>query len=99
MRVTVRDAPPRVSHPFRTIRTVTDTPVPAPPKPRPPTAAETTEVVERLRAELPAGLEPTGEPLGWTCERGCGGRLALSEIRQATAAVDLLLDAARSHRC
>ncbi len=50
-------------------------------------------------ADTVAALEPTGEPLGWTCERGCGGRLALSEIRQATAAVDLLLDAARSHRC
>lgn len=56
------------------------------------------EVVERLRAELPAGLTPLGEPLGWTCSK-CGGRFSLSEIRQAAAAVDLLLDAARSHRC
>lgn len=55
-------------------------------------------VVERLRAELPAGLTPLGEPLGWTCDR-CGGRFSLTEIRQATAAVDLLLDAAASHRC
>lgn len=58
-------------------------------------------MVERLRAELPAGLTPLGEPLaplGWTCDR-CGGRFSLSEIRQAAAAVDLLLDAARSHRC
>ena len=74
-----------------------ETPVPIPPQPRPPTAAETAEVVERLRAELPAGLEPT-EKLGWECGR-CGGRFALTEIRQATAAVDLLLDAASSHRC
>ncbi len=78
---------------------VPDRPVPLPPKPRPPTAAEMVEVVERLRAELPAGLmTPLGEPLSWTCER-CGGRFSLSEIRQAAAAVDLLLDAARSHRC
>lgn len=75
-----------------------ETPVPIPPQPRPPTAAEMVEVVERLWVELPAGLEPTGEPLGWECS-ACGGRFALSEIRQATAAVDLLLDAASSHRC
>ncbi len=56
------------------------------------------EVVARLQAELPTGLEPTGEPLGWTCDR-CHGRFSLKEIRQAKAAVDLLLDAARSHRC
>ncbi len=56
------------------------------------------EVVERLRAELPAGVEPTGEPLGWQCSK-CGGRFSLTEIRQATTAVDLLLDAASSHRC
>ncbi len=55
-------------------------------------------MVERLRAELPAGVEPLGEPLGWTCSK-CGGRFSLSEIKQAAAAVDLLLDAARSHRC
>ena len=75
-----------------------DAPVPLPPQPRPPTAAEMVEVVERLRAELPAGVEPLGEPLGWQCSK-CGGRFSLSEIRQATAAVNLLLDAARSHRC
>lgn len=55
-------------------------------------------MVERLRAELPAGVEPTGEPLGWQCSK-CGGRFSLTEIRQATTAVDLLLDAASSHRC
>ena len=55
-------------------------------------------MVERLRAELPAGLTPLGDRLGWTCDR-CGGRFSLTEIRQAAAAVDLLLDAARSHRC
>lgn len=55
-------------------------------------------MVERLRSGLPAGLEPTGEPLGWECSR-CRGRFALSEIRQVTRAVDLLLDAAASHRC
>lgn len=55
-------------------------------------------MVERLRAELPTGFEPTGEPLAWT-HAACGGKFALTEIRQATAAVDLLLDAARSHRC
>lgn len=75
-----------------------DAPVPVPPQPRPPTAAETVAVVERLRAELPAGLTPLGEPLGWTCDR-CGGRFALPEIRQVAGAVDLLLDAAASHRC
>ncbi len=55
-------------------------------------------MVERLRAELPAGITPTGEPLGWTCDR-CAGRFSLTEIRQATTAVDLLLDTASSHRC
>ena len=55
-------------------------------------------MVERLRSGLPAGLEPTGEPLGWRCSK-CGGRFSLPEIRQATAAVDLLLDAASSHGC
>lgn len=55
-------------------------------------------MVERLRAELPAGLTPLGEPLGWTCSK-CGGRFSLPEIRQTAAAVDLLLDAAASHRC
>ena len=87
-----------VSPRFRTIRTVPEAPVPVPPQPRPPTAAEAAEVVERLRAELPEELEPTGEPLGWQCSR-CRGRFALTEIRQATAAVDLLLDAAATHRC
>ena len=76
-----------------------DRPVPVPPQPRPPTPAEAVEVVERLRAELPAGLTPLGgDRLGWACDR-CGGRFSLTEIRQAAAAVDLLLDAARSHRC
>ena len=56
------------------------------------------EVVEQLRVELPDGIEPLGEPLGWQCST-CGGRFSLPEIRQAPAAVDLLLDAARSHRC
>ncbi len=87
-----------MTYPFRTIRTVPAQPVPVPPQPRPPTAVETAEVVERLRAELPDRLEPTGEPLGWVCA-ACGGRFALTEIRQATAAVDLLLDAAATHRC
>lgn len=88
-----------VSDPFHTIRTVPETPVPVPPHPRPPTAAETAEVVERLQAELPDGFQPTtGDELGWE-HPACGGRFALSEIRQATAAVDLLLDAASSHRC
>ena len=88
-----------VPDPFRTIRGVPETPVPIPPQPRPPTAAETAAVVERLRQELPAGFQPTtGDELGWE-HPACGGRFALSEIRQATAAVDLLLDAARSHRC
>jgi len=57
------------------------------------------EVVARLRAELPAGVEPLGgDRLGWQCSK-CEGRFSLSEIRQAAAAVDLLLDAARSYRC
>jgi len=55
-------------------------------------------VVERLRSELPAGVEPLAEPLGWVCS-SCGGRFGLSEIRQAVMAVELLLDAARTHRC
>ena len=87
-----------MSYPFRTIRGVPETPVPIPPQPRPPTAAEMVEVVARLHAELPTGLEPTGEPLGWTCDR-CHGQFSLKEIRQVASAVDLLLDAASSHRC
>ena len=76
-----------------------DRPVPVPSQPRPPTPAEAVEVVERLRAELPAGLTPLGDDrLGWTCDR-CEGRFSLTEIRQVAGAVDLLLDAARSHRC
>ncbi len=75
-----------------------DAPVPIPPKPRPPTPAELVEVVERLRAELPAGLTPLGEPLGWACNR-CRGRFSMTEIREVPGAVDLLIDAAQSHHC
>ncbi len=56
-------------------------------------------MVERLRAELPAGLTPLGgDRLAWQCSK-CEGRFSLSEIRQAAAAVDLLIDAAQSHHC
>lgn len=55
-------------------------------------------MVERLRVELPDGIEPLGEVVGWRCST-CGGRFSLPEIRQAPTAVDLLLDAARTHRC
>lgn len=55
-------------------------------------------MVERLRSELPAGVEPTAEPLGWVCS-SCGGRFGLTDIRQVAGTVDLLLDAADTHRC
>ena len=56
--------------------------------------------VDRFRGELPDGLTPLAEPLGWVCGE-CGGRMLLPVAPADTAAtdraVDLLLDAAASH--
>ena len=58
--------------------------------------------VDRFRDGLPEQLVPLSDQLGWVCP-ACKGRMLLPDAPADTnaldRAVDLLLDAATSHRC